>query len=109
MGVLIFVSDPDHDDPLPNRRLLQLFYDLTPAEAEVAARLATGQSLEEIAAARHYTKETARWYSKQILSKTGTQTRAELVRQLSKTLAFLINEDAQHDEVRSGSSSWPRG
>jgi DNA-binding CsgD family transcriptional regulator len=52
--------------------------------------MAAGRSLEEIAAERRYTVQTIRWYSKQILAKTGSRSRAELVSRLSRTIASLF-------------------
>jgi DNA-binding CsgD family transcriptional regulator len=82
---VVFVTDPA-DGVQPDRALLQIYYGLTPTEADVAARLGAGESLDEIAAARRYTKQTTQWYSKQILSKVGCRNRAALARELSNTL-----------------------
>jgi DNA-binding CsgD family transcriptional regulator len=88
IGAVVFISDPDRES-LPNQRLLQVFYGLTPAEADIAARLAGSHSVDEIADSCRYTKQTVQWYSKQILSKTGCSSRVALVRQLSTTLSAL--------------------
>ncbi len=82
---VVFVSEPGAE-PLPNAQLLRAFYQLTAAEAEIAARLAGGESVDEIASACGKTKQTVQWYSKQILATTGCRHRAALVRQLSSTL-----------------------
>jgi DNA-binding CsgD family transcriptional regulator/PAS domain-containing protein len=86
---MVFVSDPLRG-AAPNEKLLEAFYRLTPTEAQIAARIASGHSLEAIATDRHNTLETIRWYSKQIQARTGCHSRAELVRQLSRTLASLF-------------------
>ena len=58
---IVFVSDPElHSQP--DRNLLQVYYGLTPTEADIAARLVAGESLDEIAAVRRYTKQTTQWY-----------------------------------------------
>lgn len=88
ISAVVFVSDPEQD-ARPSTRLLQTFYGLTAAEAEVAARLAVGQGVDEISDECGYTKQTVQWYSKQILSKTGCRNRATLVRQLSTTVSSL--------------------
>jgi DNA-binding CsgD family transcriptional regulator len=90
IAAVVFVSDPDQVG-LPDQALLQTFYGLTPAEANVAARLAAGDSVEDIAAEHRYTKQTVQWYSKQVLVKTGCRSRAALARQLSITLASLAS------------------
>ena len=84
----VLVSDPERHAQ-PDRSLLQVFYGLTATEADVTARLAAGESLEDIAAARRYTKQTVQWYAKQILNKVGCRNRAALVRQVSMTLSSL--------------------
>jgi len=66
--------------------LLRVYFGLTPAESDIAARLALGETLEEIAHALGYTHETLRWYSKQLMSKTQVRSRTELVRRLSSPL-----------------------
>lgn len=82
---LVFVHDPA-DQPPSAPDLLRAYFGLTNAEAEVAAHVATGRSVEEVAAALGYTKETLRWYVKQLLNRTGSRSRSELMRQLSSPL-----------------------
>ena len=89
-GALVFASDPTFISR-PCEAMLQVFYGFTPTEARIAARIGEGETLEEIAEAEGYTRHTVQWYNKQILSKTGCRTRGELVRQLSRTLASLLN------------------
>ena len=55
---------------------------LTAAEAEVAALLAEGRTVTEIAAARHRTVASVRWHLRQVYSKTGLRGQADLVRAL---------------------------
>jgi DNA-binding CsgD family transcriptional regulator len=83
---MVSVGDPA-DARSPNEGMLQVFYGLTAAEARVAARMATGDEGARIATDLGYTKQTLRWYCKQVLAKVGCRSRAELVRQLSGTLA----------------------
>ena len=68
-------------------------FDLTPAEAKVAALIALGHSLETIAEQRQLTVETVRWYNKQVLTKVGCHSRGELVRTLARSLANLQIRD----------------
>jgi DNA-binding CsgD family transcriptional regulator/PAS domain-containing protein len=90
-AALVFVSDPHRDQP-PSEALLRCYYGLTRTEAQVGACIAVGHSLEEIAAERGTTIETVRWYNKQVLAKTGCGSRAELVRQLTRSLSTLFPE-----------------
>jgi DNA-binding CsgD family transcriptional regulator len=91
-AAIVFISDPSQDR-LPSEWLLQQYYGLTPTQAEVAARVGVGRSLEEIANERGTTIETVRWYNKQVLAKTGCSNRAQLVRQLTRGLPGQFPED----------------
>jgi DNA-binding CsgD family transcriptional regulator len=59
---------------------MQQLYRLTPAESRVAAAMALGQTVEEIAAANRVTEATLRSQLRSIFSKTGTRRQADLVR-----------------------------
>lgn len=80
-GALVLIGDPEARPALPEDELARL-YGLTPAEAALAAGLARGLSLAEIAEARGVRRETARWTLKQVLAKTDTRRQADLVRLL---------------------------
>jgi DNA-binding CsgD family transcriptional regulator len=75
----LFVGDPDAA-PEPGGPHMSQLYGLTPTEAAIAASIANGQSLREVAQARGITVQTARWHLKQVLSKTDTHSQAALVR-----------------------------
>lgn len=62
----------------PTAELLGGLFDLTPAEARVARRIAEGKSTEETASALKLSRETVRWYLKAIFAKTGVSRQAEL-------------------------------
>lgn len=61
-------------------------FDLTPAEAELAAALVTGLSIEEISEMRGVSLSTTRTQLKRTLSKVGARRQAELVALLAKFL-----------------------
>jgi DNA-binding NarL/FixJ family response regulator len=82
---LVLIVDPADQAP-PPRELLRVYFGLTPAESDIAARIALGETLEVIADALGYTRETMRWYSKQLMSKCHARSRTELVRRLSSPL-----------------------
>lgn len=65
-------------------QLLRAIYQLTPAEAQLAADLARGLSLSEIAAARQLSIHTVHSALKIIFSKTGCRRQAELLAKLQK-------------------------
>ena len=71
---------------LPEGTLQQAF-GLTPAEARLAARLAIGRTLPEIAKTERTSRETLRTRLKSIFDKTGTGRQTELALLLSKFAA----------------------
>jgi DNA-binding CsgD family transcriptional regulator len=78
----LFVTDPDeavHADA----DALRAVWGLTRAEAKIAAALASGHSLRDVADERGITLNTARWHLKHILAKTETRTQAGLARLLA--------------------------
>jgi DNA-binding CsgD family transcriptional regulator/PAS domain-containing protein len=60
-------------------------FDLTPAEARLAAALASGRTLKEAAASSNVTVKTCRTYLERIFSKTRTHQQSELVALLKST------------------------
>lgn len=58
--------------------LLEALYGLTPAEARVAARIALGERVDDVAAANRVTRETVRSQVRAILSKTGLARQTDL-------------------------------
>ena len=63
----------------PDMRVLAGLFDMTPAEARVARALASGKSVEQIAASIGISVETVRTHLKRIMSKTGTKRQGELI------------------------------
>jgi DNA-binding CsgD family transcriptional regulator len=84
----VFITDPDRVLIL-DERVLQRLYDLTPAEARVAAAIVSGQSIDRVAESLRLTRGTVRWYVKQLLAKTGASTQAQLVRLLLSSPAVM--------------------
>ncbi len=79
--VAVFINDPEQA-PVPDVQMLRDWYDLTPAEARVAALLAGGLSLDEIGERLGIGTNTARTHLKNIFSKTDTRRQGELIRLL---------------------------
>jgi DNA-binding CsgD family transcriptional regulator len=75
---LISVVDPAATEAAPIAEFMGLF-NLTRAEAEIAANLAAGQGVEEISEARQIQIGTARTHVKHILQKTGTRRQGQLI------------------------------
>ena len=72
------------DLPVPPESMLRRVFDLTPAEARLACRLARGDSLEQVAQALDVKMTTARSQLAAIFAKTGTCRQAQLVAILSR-------------------------
>ncbi len=78
-AAMMFIGDPDQSVDISEERLKSL-YGLTGAEARVAALLARGYRLDEIAEMLGVAYETTRKHLKQIFGKTSTARQADLVR-----------------------------
>ena len=78
-AAVLFIGDPEHAGDIDETRLRQI-YGLTGAEARIAALLARGYRLDEIAEMLDVAYETTRKHLKQIFGKTGTGRQADLVR-----------------------------
>jgi DNA-binding CsgD family transcriptional regulator len=86
-AVCIMITDPDSQCPLPNSRLRTAF-DLTEAEARLAALLAAGEELRSAAEKLGITYGTARTRLAEIFQKTETRRQGELIKLLLTTLAM---------------------
>ena len=86
--VAIFISDPHHQENASTQMLTELFQ-LTPAEANLAIKLARGLSLAEVAEQQSVSQHTTRAQLKSIFAKTGATRQAELVRLVLKSVASL--------------------
>lgn len=69
----------------PDVKLLEMLFDLTPAEARVASSLTEGRSVDDIARQQQVAANTIRRHLKSIFSKTGVHRQAELVSLLGST------------------------
>jgi DNA-binding CsgD family transcriptional regulator len=67
-----------------NPDMLGKVFELTPAQANLAGKLATGSSMETAAAELGVTVETARSHLKSIFNRTGTHRQGELVALLNR-------------------------
>jgi DNA-binding CsgD family transcriptional regulator/PAS domain-containing protein len=81
--VLLTVTDPS-DGVKPDIAAFAAMFRLTPAEADVAERLAEGMALSDMAEQRGVLMSTLRSQLAAVFAKTGTQRQAELVRLLSQ-------------------------
>jgi DNA-binding CsgD family transcriptional regulator len=70
-------------------------YELTRTESRVAASLAAGESMEDIAEHLHISISTARTHLKRIFDKTGTGRQGELISMLLRNIAAFGNPPSQ--------------
>ena len=87
-SIAVFVSDPVAEENASQQMLGELF-ELTPAEANLALKLARGMSLAEVSEEQGISPHTARAQLKSIFAKTGVTRQAELVRLVLKSAASL--------------------
>jgi len=80
----ILVLTKQSSAPTQRTTLLQALFDLSPMEASVAARIAAGQSVEQIAQADAKSAETVRNQVKSVLAKTGCRRQVDLARLLAQ-------------------------
>lgn len=78
-AALVVVTSYSRDGDVPSDAVLRGLFDLTAAEATLAALLAAGQTLAEAALDRGVSIPTARSQLAQIFRKTGTRQQSELV------------------------------
>jgi DNA-binding CsgD family transcriptional regulator len=83
-AVAILVLTKASDTPTQSTPLLQALFDLSPTEATIAARIAAGQTPEEIARADGKSIETVRNQLKRVLDKTGCRRQIDLGRLLTQ-------------------------
>ncbi len=89
--VMLLIYDPQ-ERPLIDPELLERLFDLTTTEALVAAKLAQGDSITEIAEARRCSRGTVRTHVKRIFQKTHTNRQGELVQLILTSPAISFGE-----------------
>lgn len=100
LQVAVFVLDPD-DRKIGDAEYLARRWNLTPLEARFCLHLMHNQTIAQIAEALNLTRNTARWYAKQILQKLGVKRQPDLILQLMNDLStFLHHEKTVPDIVK---------
>ncbi|MCC6776415.1 MAG: hypothetical protein IT537_07225 [Hyphomicrobiales bacterium] len=79
--VAVLLTDPEQRHELPEELLIRT-YGLTRAEAAVAARIATGSALKQVAGELGIAATTARLHLQRVMNKTGAHRQGDLVRLL---------------------------
>lgn len=82
-AAVVIITDPEREVRLP-LDLLRLQFGLTGREAQLAGRLATGESLDDVAEALGMAVGTARLHLSHVLRKTRTRRQGELVALLGR-------------------------
>lgn len=99
-AAVVYLTDPRFASTTTVQRLSDLFK-LSASEAALALQLARGRTLAQAAVALNLSEQTARTYSKQIFSKTGTHRQAELVRLILTSVAHVGSHDDGSQYERS--------
>lgn len=87
-AVAIFIRDSEQGSQPSHATIMQLF-ELTPAEASLALRLANGATLDEAAEELGIRRNTARAHLRSIFAKVGVQRQTMLVRVILNSVASL--------------------
>ena len=88
VAAIVTVTDLEATGSGPEQAVLEQAFGLTPAEARLAAQIAAGKTLADIAMEEGSARETLRSRLKTIFEKTGTGRQAELTLLLSKIARF---------------------
>lgn len=89
--LLVIISTVAAQANVPRLRLLSALFDLTAAEARLAAALSAGKSLKQTAAEMGITFGSARTYLARVFAKTGTSQQSQLVA-LIKSARVVMEE-----------------
>ena len=87
-AVCVVIADPEREDELPDE-VLRTIYGLTPAEARLAIKIASGTSLQHAADELTISYRTARTQLATIFRKTSTCRQGELVKLLLSELRAI--------------------
>ena len=89
LAAIVLVTDP-HNIAASDETTLRALFNLTPAEARLAARMVDGASLREAAESLAIEETTARQYAKQVMAKSDTHRQSEFVALASRLLHPVI-------------------
>ena len=92
VAALLLVVDPASSAVI-DPEMLQWALGFTPAESQLAAMLAEGKSLRDIATVTKRSESTVRWHLKQIFAKTGLSRQAEVVQLVLSLTRLPVNQD----------------
>jgi DNA-binding CsgD family transcriptional regulator/PAS domain-containing protein len=107
-GALVLMSDPEDLPAVPEADLCRL-YGLTQAESRVAAHVARGETVEEVAAALEIRPTTVKTHLQRVLAKTGTRRQLELARLLMSAAVAARSSEEEARLIRSEDAETPNG
>ena len=90
-GLALLMATPVDRSAVPTAEVLQVLFDLTPAESRVARGIAQAKTVDTLAIESGVSRETVRTQLAAVLHKTGLNRQAELV-------ALLAGKSTQTDE-----------
>ncbi|MEO6215600.1 MAG: LuxR C-terminal-related transcriptional regulator [Sphingomonas sp.] len=91
-GTILFVGD-SCPGTSPSVKRIASIYDLTVAEADIAAHIVMGASVASAAEARGITENTAKTHLKSIYEKIGVNRQSQLVRRVMTDIGGLLVEE----------------
>lgn len=91
-GTILFVGD-SCPSASPSVKRIASIYDLTVAEADIAAHIVMGASVASAAEARGITENTAKTHLKSIYEKIGVNRQSQLVRRVMTDIGGLLVEE----------------
>lgn len=99
-GTILFVGD-SCPNTSPSVKRIASIYNLTVAEAEIAARIVMGATVASAAEARGITENTAKTHLKSIYEKIGVNRQSQLVRRVMTDIGGLLTHGTVADEPRA--------
>ena len=92
VAALVLVADPE-SQPSIDPALVAEALDLTPTEGQVAAWLAEGNTVRDIAVTTRRKEGSVRWFIQQIYEKQGISRQTDLVRLVLSMAVFSGDRD----------------
>lgn len=96
LAAIALVTDPHAKAP-SDEAMLRAIFNLTAAEAKLAARIAAGVSVREAARSLAIEESTARQYAKQVMAKSETHRQGEFVALATRLLHPVVRHDSLTD------------
>lgn len=106
-AVLLVAAALSKSSKAPDLAVLHGLFDLSPAEARLAAALASGRSLKEAAVDGGIRFSTARSYLESVFRKTATRQQSQLVSLLKSTQPLAAGQAARKVALPSNARSPP--